>query len=227
MLVSGTNGIIVNVAATDIVYLRGLDFEGLTTGLAGVTFIQAGILHIQHCLIRGFNAGTAAGINFAPTGNSELFVSDSYITDNGSGANGAGIFIRPTGAGGGSIALTDVHVTNNNAGIKIDGTAGTGAVNLSIVDSVSAGNSGGSGVAVVSTAGHVTSIVMINRSNLSNNSLGLRGDGPLSIVRIGGSVIGGNVTGVSSANGATLQSYGNNQIDGNSTDGTIGTIPFH
>src|SRR6185312_8723505 len=36
VLVSGTNGIVVNVAATDVVVLRGLDFEGLGSGLNGV-----------------------------------------------------------------------------------------------------------------------------------------------------------------------------------------------
>ena len=100
VLVPGTNGIVVSVAATDIVYLRGLDFEGIGTGLAGINFINAGVLHVEHCLIRGFNAGTAAGINFAPTGASELYVSESYITDNGVGTSGAGVFVRPTGAGG-------------------------------------------------------------------------------------------------------------------------------
>src|SRR5215469_5720971 len=95
VLVSGTNGIVVNVGASDIVYLRGLDFEGVGTGLSGINFIGAGTLHVQHCLIRRFNAGSAAGISFAPNGTGKLFVSDSYITDNGTGNIGGGIVIRP------------------------------------------------------------------------------------------------------------------------------------
>jgi hypothetical protein len=39
VLVAGTNGIVVNAAATDVVTLNGLDFEGLGTGLAGINFI--------------------------------------------------------------------------------------------------------------------------------------------------------------------------------------------
>src|SRR5262249_6797263 len=50
VLVSGTNGIVVSVGASDIVYLRGLDFEGVGTGLSGINFIGAGVLHVQHCL---------------------------------------------------------------------------------------------------------------------------------------------------------------------------------
>src|SRR6516162_7202 len=91
VLVSGTNGIVVSVGASDIVYLRGLDFEGVTLGLSGISFIGAGVLHVQHCLIRGFNSGSASGINFAANGSSELYVSDSVVADNGTGATGAGI----------------------------------------------------------------------------------------------------------------------------------------
>ena len=136
VLVSGTNGIVVSVAATDIVYLRGLDFEGLGTGLAGINFINAGVLHVEHCLIRGFSAGTATGINFAPTGVSELYVSESYITDNGTGATGGGITIRPTGAGSAKAVVSQSHVENNVSGIKVDGTVAAGAVTLTVSDSV-------------------------------------------------------------------------------------------
>src|SRR3954465_1119143 len=55
VLVSGTNAIIVNTPnATDTVILRGLDFNGLTTGLVGVSFIRAGHLIIEDCIIYGF-----------------------------------------------------------------------------------------------------------------------------------------------------------------------------
>src|SRR5436189_1195090 len=38
VLVSGTNGVIVSAGAADAVYLKGLDFEGTGTGIAGVKF---------------------------------------------------------------------------------------------------------------------------------------------------------------------------------------------
>src|ERR1700730_16668259 len=47
VLAALTNGITINTAATDIVYLRGLDIEGATSGLTGVRFIGAGILHVE------------------------------------------------------------------------------------------------------------------------------------------------------------------------------------
>jgi hypothetical protein len=224
VLVSGTNGIVISVGASDVVYLRGLDFEGLTTGLSGINFIGSGVLHVQHCVIRKFNAGAASGISFSPSGTSELYVSDTVLADNGVGNVGGGIVITPNANA--NVVLSDIHVENNTAGIKVNGTTGTGLVNLSIVDSVSDGNAG-SGLAVLSAAGHASSVAMVNRSDLSNNIDGLRGDGPLTTVRIGSSVIGGNGIGVSITGGATVQSYGNNQLNGNTTDGTMPTIGLH
>ena len=122
VLVSGTNGIVISVGASDIVYLRGLDFEGVGTGLSGINFIGSGVLHVQHCVIRRFNAGAAAGINFAPTGASELYVMDTVLADNGTGAAGGGLLITPSGAATANVALTDTRVENNTAGIKVDGT---------------------------------------------------------------------------------------------------------
>jgi hypothetical protein len=226
VLVSGTNGIIVSVGASDIVYLRGLDFEGLTTGLSGINFIGAGVLHVQHCLIRGFDAGAAAGINFAPNGPSELYVSDSFIADNGTGATGAGILIRPTGSAGVNAVLNHVHAENNSLGIKVDSTAGTGTVNLTVFDSISAGNTNAN-IAAFTTPGTGKANVMINQASLSASNVGLRSDGATTTVRIGSSVIFGNVTGVVTANGGVLQSCGNNQLNGNTTDGSMAAILLH
>jgi hypothetical protein len=226
VLVSGTSGIVVNVGASDIVYLRGLDFEGVTTGLSGINFIGAGVLHVQHCLIRDFNSGAASGISFTPNGTSELYVSDTYLTDNGVGTTGGGIIIKPSGAANVTAVLSQVHVENNITGIEADSTGGTGTIKLSIVDSTSAGNSF-SGIAAVTTGGAGTSAVMVNRATSVNNNTGLNSTGPTSTIRVGSSTITGNNIGVVSGSGGVLQSYGNNQINGNVTDGTIPTIPLH
>src|SRR6266705_3407419 len=100
VLVSGTNGIVVNVTSTDIVYLEGIDILGVTTGINGISFIQAGVLHVKGCVIREFNSASGAnGIRFAPTAAAKLFVDDSQISDNGTGATGNGILMQGTGAG--------------------------------------------------------------------------------------------------------------------------------
>jgi hypothetical protein len=225
VVAASTNGIIVNVPSTSIVYLRGLDIQGVASGLSGINFLGAGVLHVEHCLIRGFNAGTASGINVATSGPSELYVSDSFITDNRVGSTGAGILIRPTAAGVNAV-LNHVHAENNVLGIKVDSTAGPGTVNLTVIDSVSAGNTNAD-IAAFTTPGTGTANVMINRTSLSASSVGLRSDGATTTVRIGDSAIFGNVTGVVSANGGALQSYGNNQLNGNTTDCSMATILLH
>jgi hypothetical protein len=84
-----------------------------------------------------------------------------------------------------------------------------------------------SDIAAFTIAGKGIANVMINRTSLSASNVGLRSDGPTSTVRIGRSVIFGNVTGVVSANGGALQSYGNNQLIGNTTDGSMTTTALH
>jgi hypothetical protein len=229
VLAAGTNGINVSsLPAGSIVYLKGLDIQGATTGLVGISFnsSSAGILYVQSCLIRGFNAGSATGISFTPGGLSELYVSDSFITDNGAGSTGGGIIIRPIGTASTNAVLSQIHVENNVTGILADGTGGTGALNLSIIDSTSVGSSF-SGVIALTTAGHGTANVMVNGTTLSNNNTGVRSNGPTSTVRIGSSVVTGNNNGAVSSNGGTLQSYGNNQVNGNTTDGAPAVIALH
>src|SRR3954469_5234313 len=57
VLVAGGNGINFNGAAADVLYLKGLDFEGLnkTTGVPGVngiSFNTGAALHVEDCSIR-------------------------------------------------------------------------------------------------------------------------------------------------------------------------------
>jgi hypothetical protein len=51
VLVSGTNGFTVNAPGA-VVVIEGLDFEGLGTGLSGVSVQAATLVHIINCEIR-------------------------------------------------------------------------------------------------------------------------------------------------------------------------------
>jgi hypothetical protein len=213
-----TTGIYINAAATDTVSLRGLNIEsiGAGTALGGITFTGAGTLHVEHCLIRGFNSVGGAGITFASSGPSELYVTESNFADNGAGNTGGGIVIRPTAAGVKAV-LNRVHVEHNALGIEVDSTAGPGTVDLMVVDSVSAGNIS-SNIAVFTIAGKGTADVMVDRTNLSGSSIGLRSDGPATTVWIGRSMFTDNNTGVLNANGGRLTSFQNNQFAGNTAN---------
>jgi len=227
VLAAGTNAINVNVTSTDIVILRNLDIEGVGTGLIGVNFIQAGVLHIDNCKIFGFRSGTAMGVRFIPTGAAELYVTDSYVSDNGGAGTGAGIQVQVAPGSTSKAVINNTKVNNNSFGIKAEGTGGGGGViNMTVRESVSAGNTN-NGIVGTTPVGGANIVMMVDRSASSHNAaFGVIADGAATTIRVGGSSITGNGTGVGASNGGTLRSYKNNQIDGNSSDGTPVTQVF-
>lgn len=117
VLVSGTNGIVVNApAATDKILLEGLDIEGLGTGLDGVKMVGTGKLFIHKCSIRNF---TMAGVNVAGTANARVFVEGSVITGNNVGVNLKGI------GGVANKAFVQRSVIDNSAtaAVQVDGAS--------------------------------------------------------------------------------------------------------
>jgi hypothetical protein len=123
VLVSGTNGVIVNVPnVTDRVLLEGLDFDGVGTGLDAVKIIGNGTTRVVRCTIRGF---TGSGVNVAGTANARAYVLNSLITNNGKGvsigttnvANSA--FVQNTVMDGNTTAL---QVANTSTAVLINST---------------------------------------------------------------------------------------------------------
>ena len=137
----------------------------------------------------------------------------------GTGITGGGILIRPTGTGNANVVLNQIHVENNAQGVKVDSTGGTSAVNLNFVDSVSAGNTNFN-VGAFTTAGQGNPNVMLNRASLSASILGLRSDGPTSTVRSATPWSSATSPASSAPMAACCSPMGNNQITGNTTDGT-------
>jgi hypothetical protein len=226
VLVSGTNGITVAAGPNDVVFLKGLDIEGLGTGLVGVQFNTGAALHIDDCVIHGFQAGTAIGINFAPqAANSRLNVRNSYISENGiSPTTGGGIFVKPGAAAGSALAVIDhTTVANNITGIRADGTGNAG-VRMSVNNSNSSGNAEG-GVVSFTPGGGPSVITIVDNSTVSNNrGNGLNANG--GTLYVSRSIVSGNTTSVATSNGGTLQSYTDNDILGNTTN-TLPTTMGH
>jgi hypothetical protein len=226
VLVSGTNGVIINAGANDVVVLRGLDFEGLGSGLNGIRFLAGASLHVEDCVIRDFGSGSAGsgfGISFAPsTGTSELHVSNTWINGNGSGTNGAGIQIAPTGTGGANVVIENTFVVNNIVGIRADSTSTPTAISVSVADSSVTG-AAFHGVVAIGPSGPVQ-INLKNVVSSNNPGEGIRAVNANALIRMGSSIVVGNGTGIVSALGGVIQSYGNNQIDGNTVAGVTPTV---
>ncbi|RWC27779.1 right-handed parallel beta-helix repeat-containing protein [Mesorhizobium sp.] len=225
---SSTNGVIINAAAADIIVLRGLDIDSAsaTPGLNGIRFLAGAALHVEDCVIRS-NTGAApngAGILFSPSGTAELYVHNSTIN-----GNNDGVRVQPTGAGVAKVMIDSSAIENNNlAGLKADGTSNTGGSNTTIANSSVSGNTN-AGISIFNPVGGPAINIMVDSVAVANNGAagGLRVDGANATVRVGRSTISGNALGTAIVNGGVISSYGNNQLNGNTSDGpNPPTIPL-
>lgn len=227
-LASGTTGVIINGAGIDVV-LRGLDIDGspnTSPGLNGIRFLQGASLIIDDCVIRDFTGAGPNGNGILVNNTSlvaEIHIYNSSITGNGVGTTGAGIQIVPTGTGGARVTITNSILSNNTVGFRADSGATTGTINVTMTDTTAAGSSF-HGLSVAGAGGPVR--VMLDRVVSANNlGDGLRSVGANSLVRIGSSVVtGNNGTGLLVFSGGQIQSYGNNQVNSNTTDGAATII---
>lgn len=189
VLVSGTNGIIINALDTDVVILRNLNFEGLGTGLNGINIQNAGAVHVENCVITGFDKG----INFAPTFlGAQLFVNGTRIqkcrTDGIAIEKGAAT-IRET--------LVSNVVSSTTAGVPPvttflgNGFRAAAATKMTIENCTSAGNNFG----IVADG-----TIYLSTTTVTNNTvLGLKRTAPGAIIslrnnRIMGNTANGKVT---------------------------------
>src|SRR5262249_58001717 len=91
-------------AASGMVRIRNLSFNGPGAGLIGIRFVNGAALFVENCMIANFNGGAAGegiGIKFAPPAGvaAELYVKDTIINSNGRPSDGGGIAIQPVGTG--------------------------------------------------------------------------------------------------------------------------------
>jgi Right handed beta helix region len=153
VLVSGTNGIIVNVLSTDKVLLEGLDIEGLGTGLDGIKIIGGGKTTIRKCSIRNF---TGNGVNLVGTVNARAVIEDSLILNNAGGFNMQGA------SGAINTAFLQNTVLDNNTPFA---TQVTGASTLVLIGSTLTGSPS----AIIGTGG--ASIISYGNNVIRNSGL--------------------------------------------------------
>ena len=162
VLVSGTNGIVISAAATDVVVLRGLDFDGVGTGLAGIKFNTGAGLLVQDCSIRNFSSASGLGIAFTPSTSATLSVVNTVVHHNGSASAGGGIQVAPSGAATAGALLNRVTVEKNFVGVAAIGVGP--ASNLMIFGSTVAGNAS---IGIVASGGGATA--RVGSSVITNN----------------------------------------------------------
>jgi hypothetical protein len=213
ILASGT-GITVTAGASDTVILKGVNIDGAGTGLTGVDFQTGGSLYVEKCTIANL---TGNGITFAPTGASQLFITDTTIDSNVNPVPSpvpAGIYLSPAGSAVSTVSIDNIRIHgyamglyskthikatvsnsvisgNSNQGIYAQGDSVVVAANCVLANNAKAG--------VQVNAANAT--VLINNDNIVNN-------------------VGGLVFGTS---GGAVVSSGNNVVARNSGKGSTPT----
>src|SRR5438309_3642335 len=76
VLVSGTNGIVVQAGPSDVVILRNLRFNGIGTGINGIRFLSGAALIVDKCEIFGF---TTNGVDIALGASAQAYVTQTNI----------------------------------------------------------------------------------------------------------------------------------------------------
>ena len=217
---SGTSGIVISAGSSDAINLHGLVFDGVNaSGTSGIVFTSGARLNVNQCVFQGF---TTSGMTLSPGAGSatttRLVVQNTtFLT------NATGILIQPTGGIAANVRLRWLHIDNNSGdGLRLDGTGGSGAINVAIADS-SANFNAGNGIDAVSGPGNATVDIM-RVVAAGNGSAGIQSNqagGGTASVTVGSSLLSKNAIGIQATGGASLLSYGNNQVTGNASNGSF------
>ena len=212
----GATAININAGAGMVVSLRGLVIDGAGSGRFGIGLTSnigvGGVaLHVQNCVIRNFQGSGPGfpgfGIGLFPSGNAQVFVSNTLVYNNGSIGTSGGVVIDPVNSGSVTAVLNRVVIENNLVGLRATGLAS----HVSLLDSTIVGNAG-DGILVAISAGAPGAVVFVDGTTIVNNAgAGLHADGAHAVIVLGDSDVTDNGTGVSATNGGQVITYGDNE----------------
>ena len=201
VLVSGTNAIVVNAATTSRVTLKGLDINGIGTGLNGVRILQAKSVKIVGLEIFGFvrngidvenNSGTTATV----------VVDRTHVHDN----TGNGVVAAPANTGN-----TRVHVRRST--IDENG-CGVAATAHGMNPAFTFGTACGTNAPGATSGSAVMNVFKTGIADSATHSVFSRGSG--TFVRIGENMITGSLAAaLQPQDSGQLNTYNNNMVVGN------------
>jgi hypothetical protein len=218
-------GLVVN-GVSAIVRIRNLSLNSFIAGTgSNIDFRTGAGLFVENCVVQNSSTSLQFGIRFRPSNpGAQLVVTDTVLSNNGSGSTGGGILVAPQAGGTAEVVLSRVTAAKNVFGIAADGTGSTGGINMTITDSVASGNSQ-DGIVATTPAGGAPIGVLVKNTRSVNNNIGIRSIGPNVTVRVDGSTVTGNSTGLRFVTGGALLSFGNNNVIANGADGAFsGTV---
>lgn len=214
ILASLVNGIVINAAATDVVTIRGISIDGFCNGINGINILSAKTVNIEDCVIFRFSSGN--GITANDSNGVNLNVRNTVVRDNTlDGINAT------SSTGNTNVTLDNVSLTGNANGLHA--RSGTRVTARRCVFSNNTANgvfSDANGSALVN--------VFVWESHISfNGQNGVRagnaGNAGISGVTLNQNAIDRNTAnGVLVSVGGIVNTFTNNSILGNGTDGCPG-----
>jgi hypothetical protein len=201
VLVSGTNAIVVNAAATDRVTLKGLDINGIGTGLNGIRILQARSVRILDTEIFGF---VRNGIDIEPNAGvtTRVVVDRTHVHDN----TGNGVLATSPGNGTARVTLRNNQIDDNGCGITASQHSADATFNFAN-GRCGTNASGGTAVPVINAFDN--GISDSERHSVMANGLN-------ATVRIGGNTITGSLlTALQAINSGSILTFNNNSVVGN------------
>jgi hypothetical protein len=206
VLVSGTNGIVVQAGPSDVVILRNLRINGIGTGINGIRFLSGKDLNVESCYIFGF---TTNGLDVALNQGTQatVHVYNSVFKNNGQAG------IRATNA---VLPLVKVGIDHTEIALDNIGVEGAAKSDIEINDSmISAAAS--SGIASDSASGD--SIVAIDRSEVVSNNNGATASGGSAIVTSDTKYAFNSGTALLQS-GGSIFTFGTNRVHNNGATGS-------
>lgn len=206
---AGANAITIN-APSGVVHLRGLSLDGAGAGANGVLAASVSSLTMINCAARRFTSG---GVYVRPSsGVTNVAIIDSIMSDNARGVN-----LAPLSTGQIQAIMTNMQATGNSQ----YGLAAAGQSKATVVGGAFSKNGssvGGAGVYALTGA----SIMARDTVASNNNASGFFAFGAGAMIRAAHSVASGNATGFRAASGGAGETYGDNNLRGNTTALTAG-----
>ncbi|MDX6303498.1 MAG: hypothetical protein QOI77_467 [Blastocatellia bacterium] len=210
ILNSAVNGIIINAATTDNVFIRNISINAQNNGLDGVKILQAKTVTLENVSIAGQTIGvevlTGANVNVSmvnttikncttagvradtSAGTARVTVRNSMFTNCGTGINPK----RNS-----RVSIEESTISANTLGVLVEGPGGTA---IALLKSCHVTNNTSHGLQAGSAASTNTSAIKIS-DNLINNNAG---------------------AGVSISTNGIVETFMNNEINGNNPDGCVG-----
>lgn len=214
ILASLVNGITINAAATDVVTIRGISINGFCNGINGINVLSAKTVNVEDCVIFRFNTGN--GITVNDSNGANLNVRNTVIRDNTlDGIN------TTSSAGIVNVTLDNVRLSGNANGLHA--RSGSRVTAHNCVFSNNATNGIFSDAALAPFVNVFVKDSQISLNGANGVRAGNAGNAGISGVTINQNMIDRNVgNGVLVSTNGAVNTFTNNSIIGNGTDGCPG-----